>query len=67
MPTLALSGERDGCIATDVFELLMVDEDFPAGLTFHRVLGAGHFLHQEQPQVVNALLLDWLQERAVHA
>ena len=67
VPTLALSGERDGCIATDVFERLMVDEDFPAGLTFHRVLGAGHFLHQEQPQVVNALLLDWLQERAVHA
>ena len=29
VPTLALSGERDGCIASDVFERLTVVSDFP--------------------------------------
>ena len=62
VPTLALSGERDGCIASDVFEQLTVPEDFPAGVTFRRIPGAGHFLHQERPDVVNALILDWLRE-----
>ena len=62
VPTLALSGERDGCIASDVFEQLTVPEDFPAGVTFRRIPDAGHFLHQERPDVVNALMLDWLRE-----
>ena len=62
VPTLALSGERDGCIASDVFEKLTVPEDFPAGVTFRRIPGAGHFAHQERPDVVNALLLDWLRD-----
>ena len=63
VPTLALSGERDSCIASDVFEQLTVPEDFPAGVTFRRIPDAGHFLHQERPDVVNALILDWLRER----
>ena len=62
VPTLALSGERDGCIASDVFERLTVADDFPQGVTFHRVVGAGHFLHQEKPEVVNPLLLGWLNQ-----
>ena len=62
VPTLALSGERDGCIASDVFEQLTVPEDFPAGVTFRRVADAGHFLHQERPDTVNALILDWLRQ-----
>ena len=64
VPTLALSGARDGCIASDVFERLTVADDFPQGVTFHRVSGAGHFLHQEKPQVVNSLLLDWLSSQS---
>lgn len=59
-PTLALSGERDGCIDSAVFERLTVAEDFPKGVLFHRVAGAGHFLHQERPDSVNALIIDWL-------
>ena len=59
-PTLALSGERDGCIDSAVFERLMVAEDFPKGMVFHRVMGAGHFLHQECPNEVNRLIIDWL-------
>ena len=62
VPTLALSGERDGCIASDVFEQLTVPEDFPAGVTFRRVADAGHFLHQERPDAVNTLILDWLRQ-----
>jgi pimeloyl-ACP methyl ester carboxylesterase len=59
-PTLALSGERDGCIDSAVFERLTVTEDFPEGVVFHRVMGAGHFLHQECPSEVNRLIIDWL-------
>jgi len=61
VPTLALSGERDGCIASDVFEQLMVAEDFPKGLTFSRIVEAGHFLHQEQLGQVNREIVDWLK------
>lgn len=60
VPTLALTGERDGCIDSDVFQALMREEDFPGGLSVQQVANAGHFPHQEQPEVVNALLLDWL-------
>ena len=63
VPTLALSGERDGCIASDVFERLTVADDFPHGVTFHRVAGAGHFLHQEKPEVGTSLILDWLSSQ----
>jgi len=66
VPTLALSGERDGCIASDVFERLVVADDFPQGVKFRRVSGAGHFLHQEKPEVVNPLLLDWLNQYSHH-
>ena len=59
-PTLALSGERDGCIDSAIFERLTVAEDFPEGVVFHRVMGAGHFFHQERPNEVNRLIIDWL-------
>ena len=61
VPTLAMSGERDGCIASHVFEQLMVEQDFPKGLTFSRIAEAGHFLHQEQPGQVNRKIVDWLK------
>lgn len=60
VPTLAMTGERDGCIDTHFFERLMSPQDFPRGLEVRRIAEAGHFLHQEQPRVVNALLLHWL-------
>ena len=60
VPTLALTGERDGCIASDVFERLTVASDYPEGMRFHRIAEAGHFVHQEQPKAVNSLLVDWL-------
>ena len=60
VPTLALTGARDGCIDTRLYDYTMKEEDFPAGLEVVRVEGAGHFLHQETPDAVNTLLLDWL-------
>lgn len=61
VPTLALTGATDGCLDTRLFDHLMRSEDFPQGLSVRRVAGAGHFLHQERPDEVNAILLDWLR------
>jgi pimeloyl-ACP methyl ester carboxylesterase len=60
IPTLALTGERDGCMDSRLHDVLMYDVDFPAGLRVERLPGVGHFLHQEAPDAVNRLLLDWL-------
>ena len=35
-----------------------------AGLRVARVEKAGHFLHQEKPDEVNGILLDWLRRDA---
>ncbi|MXO91102.1 alpha/beta fold hydrolase [Pontixanthobacter aquaemixtae] len=61
VPILAMTGARDGCVDTAIFEKLLHDEDHCAGLRFERVQGAGHFLHQEKPDACNAILLDWLK------
>jgi pimeloyl-ACP methyl ester carboxylesterase len=61
VPTLGLYGADDGCIGADIFERAMRKEDFSAGLRLQRIGGAGHFLHQEQPQAVNAALLAHLR------
>ncbi len=39
----------------------MVFRSFPAGLVVEQISGAGHFPQQEQPERVNALLLDWIE------
>lgn len=62
VPTLAISGERDSCIDSTVFEKLMHVEDFPSGLVFHRMDDVGHFPHQQQPKVVNQLILSWIKQ-----
>lgn len=64
VPTLALSGELDGCIGADVFEAMSRPEDFSAGLRLERIGGVGHFLHREDPKRINRVLLDWLKERS---
>jgi len=60
VPTLALTGALDGCMDTRLHDLAMKPEDFPAGFRVTRVFDAGHFLHQEKPEEVNRILLDWL-------
>ena len=64
VPTLALTGRDDGCIDCDIFQALCREEDFPNGLETRVVENAGHFLHQEQPDIVNALLLEWLSRHS---
>ena len=59
VPTLAMHGEADGCIRSDVFKSSMRQEEFPAGLTVKSVVGAGHFVHREKPNEVNELLVRW--------
>jgi len=56
VPTLALCG------AQDLRAELMTDQAryFSGRYAYQEVDGAGHFLHREQPQAVNRLVLDWL-------
>ena len=60
VPTLAITGTEDGCIDSDVFQKMSLEEDFPAGLTVEQIAGAGHFPHQERAAMVNKLILSWL-------
>ena len=60
VPTLALTGRDDGCIDCNIFQALCREADFPSGLEVRVIEDAGHFLHQEQPDAVNDLLLGWL-------
>ncbi len=59
VPTLAITGADDGCIHTNVFVKLMREEDFSKELRVEQIQGAGHFLHQEKPEELNQLMVDW--------
>jgi len=54
LPVTVIWGEEDSCLGT---ELIDGSERFAPDLTVHRVSAAGHFVHQERPDVVNPLLL----------
>jgi pimeloyl-ACP methyl ester carboxylesterase len=58
VPTLYLHGATDGCVGTEM--TVGMDAMFPAGLRTVVVEGAGHFLHQEKPEVVNQAVLEFL-------
>ncbi len=60
VPTLAITGQQDGTIDTQLHELTLRPDDFPAGVRIERLSGAGHFAHLEAPQEVNALILEWI-------
>lgn len=61
VPTLGITGAQEGCIAADTFRAMMHEEDFPRGLRVREIENAGHFVHREQPEEVNALILAWLR------
>jgi pimeloyl-ACP methyl ester carboxylesterase len=58
--TLAITGENDGCVDTRLYDHVFFDEDFPEGVRVERIKNAGHFAHQEKPDEINSLLLNWL-------
>jgi pimeloyl-ACP methyl ester carboxylesterase len=59
VPALIFHGERDGCIGVDLLEGM--EALFPHGLQKIVVPNAGHFVHQEQPEIVNQRLLAFLR------
>lgn len=59
--TLAITGADDGCMDTRLYDHVFWDEDFPKGFRVERVVGAGHFAHQEKPDEINRLLLEWIR------
>ena len=60
--TLAITGADDGCIDTRLYDHVFLNEDFPKGFRVERIQSAGHFTHQEKPEEINRLILDWLKE-----
>jgi len=52
--TLALSGRHDGCIDPALFR------EAAREVEVHLEIDAGHFMHRERPERVNAALLEWL-------
>lgn len=62
VPTMTLLGEKDGCLNHEVSLNCMFETDFKGGLEVHSIKDAGHFMHQEKPDEINALLIDWLNK-----
>ena len=59
VPSLMLHGADDGCMGAELVKGMAAL--FPRGLRVEIVPGTGHFLHQEAPDWVNALVLDFLK------
>ncbi len=60
IPTLYLHGEDDGCMGVELCDRDTLGQLFPEGSEVDTVAAAGHFLHLEQPAVVNRRILDFL-------
>lgn len=59
LPCLVVHGRTDGALDARVAAAAVDPGQFAAGVKFELLDAAGHFLHQEQPTKVNALLLDF--------
>ncbi len=59
VPTLYLHGADDGAIGAGL--LIDLDQYFPAeGSAAEILVGVGHFLHLEKPELVAARIVAWL-------
>lgn len=56
-PTLYLHGENDGCMGVDLGRSASAFLSSESRVEI--VDGVGHFLHLEQPELVNRLIVDW--------
>ena len=63
MPALMLTGGRDGCVDTALYDRSARAGDLPPGSHIERLPELGHFLHLEDPPAVTRLVLDWLRAR----
>ena len=59
-PTLYLHGRNDGCVGVEVAESVMTMSPW---VTTRIIDDAGHFLQLEQPDLVNAQILEWVTAR----
>ncbi len=59
VPTMHLHGDRDGCTGSEIAE--DQEEHYSALFESVELADAGHFLHLEQPAIVNAAILRWFQ------
>ncbi len=59
-PVLYLYGDQDGCMDARISD--GVGPRLPPGSAARRIAGAGHFLHLEQPDAVNALIRAYLAD-----
>ena len=59
VPALYLHGTDDGCIGVSLAQGM--EPFFPRGLRTELIADAGHFVHQERPDEVNRILLDFLR------
>jgi pimeloyl-ACP methyl ester carboxylesterase len=60
VPTLYLHGADDGCIGAELVVPEELQALFPGGLDAEVLPGLGHFLHVEDPTVVNGRIVDFL-------
>jgi pimeloyl-ACP methyl ester carboxylesterase len=58
-PTLVVWGEKDAALG---IELLEGTQDHVCDLTIRRLPGVSHWVQQEAPGPVNAILREWLTE-----
>ncbi len=58
VPGMMIHGAKDGCIGVELLDGM--EASFPKGLRKVIVADAGHFVHQEKPELVNAELLQFL-------
>lgn len=59
-PTLYLHGADDACMGADILGDTVLDSLPAEGSRFELVPDTGHFLHVEQPDVVNRLIVDFV-------
>jgi pimeloyl-ACP methyl ester carboxylesterase len=59
VPAMMLHGADDGCMGAELVQGM--GGFFPRGLRVEIVPRTGHFLHQEDPERINALILDFLR------
>ena len=63
-PTLVIWGERDAALGLELTEGLA---PYVADLELHRLPNASHWVQQDAPEEVNALMASWLQRRGMAA